>query len=61
MPSKKKTNGVYAFVLKGSFLVNGELLASRDGMGIWNTPSFDLIAQQHDSESLLMDVPMQLG
>jgi hypothetical protein len=58
---KKETNGVYAFVLKGSFLVNGELLASRDGMGVWNTSSIELQSQENDAEILLMEVPMQLN
>lgn len=58
---KKETNGVYAFVLKGSFLVNGELLASRDGMGVWNTSAIELQSQEDDAEILLMEVPMQLN
>ena len=57
---KKEKNGVYAFVLKGSFLINGEALNTRDGMGIWNTDSFELTAQENDSEILLMEVPMKL-
>jgi redox-sensitive bicupin YhaK (pirin superfamily) len=57
---KKESNGVYAFVLKGSFLVNGELLASRDGMGVWNTSTLNLQSQADDAEILLMEVPMQL-
>jgi redox-sensitive bicupin YhaK (pirin superfamily) len=57
---KKENNGVYAFILKGSFLINGEALNTRDGIGIWNTDSFELIAQENDSEILLMEVPMKL-
>ena len=55
---KKENNGVYAFILKGSFLINGEALSTRDGIGIWNTDSFELTAQENDSEILLMEVPM---
>jgi redox-sensitive bicupin YhaK (pirin superfamily) len=58
---KKEDNGVYAFVLKGSFVVNGEALKTRDGMGIWNALAIEIIATADDSEILLMDVPMQLG
>jgi redox-sensitive bicupin YhaK (pirin superfamily) len=58
---KKETNGVYAFVLKGSFLVNGELLTARDGMGVWNTSAIELESQEDDAEILLMEVPMQLN
>lgn len=58
---KKETNGVYCFVLKGSFTINGEQLSTRDGMGIWDTSSLEIIAAEDDAEILLMDVPMQLG
>jgi redox-sensitive bicupin YhaK (pirin superfamily) len=59
-PIKKETNGVYAFVLKGSFLVNGELLTARDGMGVWNTSAIEMQSEADDAEILLMEVPMQL-
>jgi hypothetical protein len=58
---KKENNGVYAFILKGSFLINGEALNTRDGMGIWNTDSLELTALENDSEILLMEVPMKLN
>jgi hypothetical protein len=41
--------------------VNGELLASRDGMGVWNTSAIELQSQADDAEILLMEVPMQLN
>jgi redox-sensitive bicupin YhaK (pirin superfamily) len=58
---KKETNGVYCFVLKGSFTINGEQLSTRDGMGIWDTTSLEIISSEDDAEILLMDVPMQLN
>lgn len=58
---KKKGNGVYAFVLRGSFTLNGQLLHTRDGFGIWDINQINLRSETRDSEILLMDVPMSLG
>ncbi|MGZ5262875.1 MAG: pirin family protein [Kaistella sp.] len=52
-------NGVYVFVLKGSAKIGDQILATRDGFGIWETENFTLEALE-DSEILLMEVPMQL-
>jgi redox-sensitive bicupin YhaK (pirin superfamily) len=57
---KRKGNGVYAFVIKGSFNLGGITLNERDGLGIWNTDSLNLVARSKDAEILLMDVPMAL-
>lgn len=57
---KKEGNGVYAFVLKGSFSLDGQPLETRDGYGIWNTEGFELKALSPDAEILLMDVPMEI-
>lgn len=57
---KRDNNGVYAFILKGSFNINGELLSTRDAIGIWDTTSLTLKALDSDSEILVMDLPMQL-
>jgi redox-sensitive bicupin YhaK (pirin superfamily) len=56
---KQSGNGVYAFVLSGSVQLNGQLLNTRDGMGLWDTPSLQLTFDQ-PGEILLMEVPMQL-
>jgi hypothetical protein len=56
----KSGNGVYAFVLKGSFIVGGIVLDERDGLGISTVDSFDITARTIDSEILLMEVPMHL-
>ncbi len=58
---KKAGNGVYAFVLSGSFEINGETLQRRDGLGIWETDGFELKALESGSEILLMEVPMNLS
>ncbi|MBI3135077.1 MAG: pirin family protein [Bacteroidetes bacterium] len=55
---KKETNGVYAFVLSGSFTLNETELNKRDGLGIWNTNQFSLKATSEGAEILLMEVPM---
>ncbi|WP_113654384.1 pirin family protein [Pedobacter namyangjuensis] len=54
----KEGNGVYIFVLKGEVEVNGEKLETRDGLGIWETASFEVKADT-DAEFLLMEVPMK--
>ncbi len=56
---KKKGNGLYAFVLSGDLKLNGQLLNTRDGFGIWNTETFELEAVS-GTEVLLMEVPMTL-
>jgi len=58
---KKEGNGVYAFVLKGSFLIDGELAETRDGMGISGVANINFVAKSDDAEILLMEVPMQLN
>lgn len=55
---KKEGNGVYAFVLSGSFEIDGTRLATRDGFGVWNTTEINLKALSTDAEILLMEVPM---
>ena len=59
MYSMKKTgNGVYAFVLKGKFLIDGIELDNRDGLGIFETNEFKLESAEDGSEILLMEIPM---
>lgn len=56
---KKEGNGVYVFILDGEVEINGEKLSKRDGMGIWDTDSFDVTATDN-ARVLLMEVPMSL-
>jgi quercetin 2,3-dioxygenase len=56
---KKSGHGVYAFVISGSFEIDGQKLETRDGFGIWNTNLLSIRATSHDSEILLMEVPME--
>jgi redox-sensitive bicupin YhaK (pirin superfamily) len=55
---KKPGNGVYAFVLKGKFNLDGIDIENRDGLGIWETEEFMLTSSEEGSEILLMEVPM---
>lgn len=57
---KKKGNGLYAFVLSGSFEFNGQTLEKRDGLGIWDVDQIDLKALGSGGEILLMEVPMAM-
>ena len=55
---KKQGNGVYIFVINGSFKIGKQLLEKRDGLGIWDTSSFNFTALEEDSEILVMEVPL---
>lgn len=57
---KKHGNGVYLFVLEGSFNVGGIELNRRDGLGVWDTDAINITATSADAEILLMEVPMAL-
>lgn len=49
--------GVYVFVIDGEIRIDDITLSQRDGMGISDTGSFEIIASQ-DSNVLLIEVPM---
>lgn len=55
---KQANNGVYAFVIEGSFIVNNIEINQRDGLGIWNTDNLDIISTSADAKILLIEVPM---
>ena len=55
---KKPGNGVYVFVIEGSFNVEGENLKKRDAIGIWDTETINFTAQSQ-SKVLLVEVPMR--
>lgn len=57
---KKPGNGVYVFVLSGSFDLDGQTLATRDGLGIRDAAAIEIKALTTDAEILLMEVPMQI-
>lgn len=49
--------GVYIFLIEGEIVVDGEVMKRRDGIGIYDTRSFELETLQ-DSHILLIEVPM---
>jgi redox-sensitive bicupin YhaK (pirin superfamily) len=55
---KKEGNGVYAFIIKGSFVVDRQTMGPRDGLGITGTNDIEIIILEDDAEILLMEVPM---
>lgn len=55
---KSWENGVYAFVIDGSFDIDGKSLNKRDALGIWETPEIKITATSPNSRILLIDVPM---
>ena len=57
---KKKGNGVYAFIIKGSAEIEGQKLEERDGFGVWNINELHIKATSENTEILLMDVPMTM-
>ena len=56
---KSNQNGVYAFIIEGQAIIQNQKLDKRDGFGIWNTDSLDIIATK-GAKILLMEVPMYL-
>jgi len=58
---KKEGNGVYAFILKGSFKIDQQEMGLRDGLGIMGATSFELTANEDNAEILLMEIPMNLN
>ena len=57
---KDQSNGVYAFILKGNFTIQGESLNERDGIGLWNLETLNIEANSQDAELLLMELPMNI-
>lgn len=47
----------YIFLIEGEIKVDGTVLSRRDGMGVYETDSFELETLQ-DSHILLIEVPM---
>lgn len=54
---KSENHGVYVMLISGGITLAGQELGRRDALGIWDTNSFEVSAEQ-DSELLLVEVPM---
>jgi redox-sensitive bicupin YhaK (pirin superfamily) len=55
---KNLNNGVYVFVIEGSFVVEHIVLENRDGLGIFNTNKISIQSKSSNAEILIMEVPM---
>ena len=58
---QKAQNGVYAFVIDGSFEIEGQTLGKRDAIGLWETDKIDFKSLEAGSRLLLIDVPMNFN
>jgi len=56
---RKNGNGVYVFVLTGNITIGDQVLSQRDGLGISETDSIQILANT-DAEFLLIDIPMKI-
>ena len=54
---KKDGNGVYVFVINGTFTIDDLILNKRDAMGVWEVDKISFLAQAN-SKVLLIEVPM---
>ncbi len=55
---RKRGNGIYAFILKGSAEIGGETIEERYGFGVWDIHDLNIKALKEGTEILLMEVPM---
>ncbi len=55
---KKEGNGMYVFVISGNITVDGQELATRDGLGITNFETLEIKATTN-AQFLLMEIPME--
>ena len=53
------SNGVYIFVISGQVMIEGNTLSDRDGLGIWDTPHFEMHVEAA-ARVLVMEVPLSL-
>lgn len=56
---KKEGNGIYAFVIDGSFTIEEEKLSTRDAMAISDTKRIKVVSNSENAEILLIEVPME--
>jgi len=58
---KKKGNGVYVFMIKGSAEIGNQKLEERDGFGVWDISELQIKITSENTEILLMEVPMKIN
>lgn len=59
-PIQKEGNGIYAFVIEGSFEIEGKPLQKRDAISITEIETVNIQSTQNHSKILIMDISMQL-
>ncbi|MCG3843121.1 MAG: pirin family protein [Pseudomonadales bacterium] len=52
-------NGVYIFVIAGTVVIDGNILFTRDGLGVWDTKHFTMEVKEA-AKVLLMEVPLSM-
>ena len=52
-------NGVYIFVIAGTVVIDGNILSTRDGLGVWDTKHFTMEVKEA-AKVLLMEVPLSM-
>lgn len=57
---RKPGNGIYLFVIEGSFTVDGQRIDRRDGLGLTDLTETTIMALDNNSELLIMEVPMEI-
>ena len=57
---RKSGNGVYIFILNGSFKIEDQIIQTRDGLGIEDTETIKIVSKDPGSQLLIMDIPMTL-
>ncbi len=48
---------VYIFVMEGSLKINNETIGKRDGIGLWQTDSINILTEQ-EAEFIVIEVPV---
>ena len=54
----KEGHGAYVMIIRGTARIGDSLLQQRDALGISETNSFDILAE-NDAEILVIEVPME--
>lgn len=52
-----KTNGIFAFIISGTFEVQGGLMEERDGIALWEKSEIAIKAMSENSIILLIETP----
>ncbi|MEO5593159.1 MAG: hypothetical protein ABIR15_06605 [Chitinophagaceae bacterium] len=54
---KNKNAGLFAFVIKGAFEMEGRLPHARDGWALWDTGAAEMKALSNDAIILVIELP----